>query len=197
MIRSVVAMLAAVLLSLSAEAQQVDANAEHDALRKLKDAATEAVNKRDYAAARAVLHEPFMATLVTQDSFTDFEKLKAYFEGLYTRDVLRMKSITMSADADDISQIYNGTFALTKGSTKERYELADGRNFDMNGRWTAVSIKEDGAWKVLAVHTGVNFMDNPVLAAIEKSVMWFGIGGGILGVLVGFAAGWFVKRSRA
>jgi len=148
------------------------------------------------AAADALLHKPFLATVVTQDSFNDFGKLKDYFEGLYTRDHLRIKKITMEADADELSQIYQGTFAVTRGSTRERYDLADGRSFDLNGRWTAVSMKDGDAWTVLAIHSGTNFLDNPVLGAIQRSVLWFGAGGLAIGLLVGFAAGWFIRRRR-
>ncbi len=182
------------MLAGSALAQNAGTPADHDALRKLKASATEAVNKRDYPAARKLLHEPFMATLVTQDSFSSFDTLTAYFESLYTRDFLRMKQVTFAAEADDLSQIYTGTFAVNKGATKEHYELADGRAFDLAGRWTAVSLKENGEWKLLAVHSGTNFLDNPVLSAVEKSLLWFGAGGIGIGLLAGFAAGWLLRR---
>ena len=185
------------LLALTpALAQTAGTPADHEALRKLKAEATEAVNKRDYAAAQKLLHQPFMATLVTQDSFSSFDRLKAYFENLYTRDFLRMKQLTIAAEADDLSQIYEGVFSINKGATKEHYEMADGRAFDMDGRWTAVSIKEKDEWKLLAVHTGVSFLDNPVLTAIEKSVVWFAAGGLGVGLLAGFGAGWLLKRRR-
>lgn len=184
------------VVSIPVSAQTSGTPEDHEALRRLKQSAIEAVNARDYAKAQSILHEPFDATLVTQESFSDMGKLRAYFEGLYTRDFLRMKNVTIAAEADDFARIYEGTFAVSKGSTKERYELADGRAFDMDGRWTAVTIKEDGAWKLLAVHTGVSFLDNPVIAAIEKSVIWFGAGGAALGIVLGFAGGWFVRRAR-
>jgi hypothetical protein len=75
--------------------------------------------------------------------------------------------------------------------------MADGRSFDVDGRWTAVSIKDNGEWKLLAVHTGTNFLDNPVLNAIEKSVVWFALGGAAGGLLVGFVAGRLFRRGRA
>jgi ketosteroid isomerase-like protein len=190
--------VAAIVLLLvgAAKAQDAGTPADHEALRKLKTDVVTAINNRDMAAANALLHKPFIATVVTQDSFNDFDKLKAYFEGLYTRNFLRMQKITMDADVDELSQIYQGTFAVARGATRERYDLADGRSFDMNGRWTAVSIKDGGAWTVLAVHSGTNFLDNPVLNAIERSIVWFGAGGLAVGLLVGFAAGWFIRRRR-
>jgi len=179
-----------------AMAQTTGTPDDHDALRALKEKAVAVVNNRDYATARAILHDPFMATVITQDAFTDFNDVKSFFEGLYTRDFLRMKEIRFSAEADDYSTVYTGTFALTKGSTLERYELADGRSFDMKGRWTAVSIKDGNDWKIAAIHMGTNFLDNPVLNAIEKSVMWTGAGGAAGGLLIGLAGGWVIGRRR-
>lgn len=190
---SLVLMLS-ILFSAPSFAENLGTQADHEALRKLKSDAVEAVNKRDYALMQKFLHQPFMTTLITQDNFTDTGKLKDYFEGLYTRDTLKMKNVSIAAEADELSQIYEGTFAVNKGSTKEHYELADGRKFDLDGRWTAVSIKENGEWKLLAVHLGTNFLDNPVLNAIENSVVWFGAGGAAGGLLIGFAAGWFFRK---
>lgn len=184
------------LFSTELQAQTTGTPEDHEALRKLKDQAVAVVNNRDYDAARRMLHVPFMATVITQDSFTEFDQVQAYFDGLYTRDFLRMEKIEFEAEADDFSWIHEGTFALTKGTTKEHYELADGRAFDMDGRWTAISIKDDDEWKLLAIHMGTNFLDNPVLAAIEKSVVWIGATGAGIGLILGFAGGWFFTRRR-
>jgi len=196
--RSFLVALMLAVAATGASAQGTEHAADHDALRKLKTELEQAVSKRDFEAAKNLFHQPFMATVITQDSFTDLGTMKNYFDGLFTRDVLRMKEVSIKAEADDLSSIYTGTFAMTRGSTLERYELADGRAFDMKGRWTAVSIKgSDGSWKVLGIHMGTNFLDNPVLNAVERSVLWFGAGGAGLGLLVGFACGWFYWRRRA
>ena len=195
--RIVLVLFLSALLCPAAIAQSTGTPADHEALRKLKDQTIQAINTRDYALARKLISEPFMATLITQDSFTDFDKLKAYFESLYTRDALRMKSVTLAAEPDDYSQIIQGTFALTKGATKERYELADGRVFDIAGRWTAVTLKQDGEWRLLALHWGTNFLDNAVLGAVEKSVVWISAIALAGGLVIGLAGGWLLRRSLA
>jgi ketosteroid isomerase-like protein len=193
--------LVGLLLAVAAfglSAQVADPAADHDALRKFKTELERAVSKRDFEAARRLFHEPFMATVITQDSFTDLGALKTYYDGLFTRENLRMKDVSIVAEADELSSIYTGTFAMTRGSTLERYELADGRAFDMKGRWTAISLKEaDGSWKLLGIHMGTNFLDNPVLDAVERTVLWFGAGGAGLGLLLGLGAGWLLGRWRA
>lgn len=103
----------------------------------------------------------------------------------------------MEAEADEAAQIYVGTFAVARGSTKERYELADGRGFDIDGRWTATAVKENGRWTVLAVHSGVNFLDNPVVNAIERHSLTFAAGTAAVGAVIGFLLGFFIRRHRA
>ena len=83
----------------------------------------------------------------------------------------------MGADADELAQIYNGTFAVARGSTKERYELADGRGFDIRAAGPRPPSRRTGSWNVLAIHTGTNFLDNPVINAIERNTLYFAIGG--------------------
>lgn len=181
-----------------AVAQTTTAAADHEALRKLKQEALAAANARDYAKAGELLYPKFSATVVTQDHFANIGSLKNYFESLYTRDTLRMKKIVLAADADELSDIHEGVFAITHGPTKEHYELADGRAFDLNGRWTAVSMKDkDGRWRILAAHSGVSFLDNPVISAIEHSIVWIAAAAGVAGLVLGFAGGWLVRGRRA
>jgi ketosteroid isomerase-like protein len=177
--------------------QPVTVEADHVALRKLKADALAAINAQNFNRVRQLTHDPFMVTVVTQDSFNDFDRLVGFYKSLYTTDRPdrpRMKKVSIAAEADELSQIYTGTFAVTRGSTVERYELADGRGFDLNGRWTGVSIKDGDEWKMLAVHTGTNFLDNPVLHQYEKAVKWVGGGALVAGLLIGFLLGRLLGR---
>ena len=188
--------LCVMLLGRPLLAQNVSQAADHEALRKLKTDVITAINTRNVQSMDTLLHKPFMSTLITQDSFTDIERLKAYFDGLFTRPVLRINKITMEAEPDEQAQIYTGTFAVARGGTKEVYELGDGRTYTIPGRWTATTIKDNGQWKVLAVHTGVNFIDNPVMTAVEKSTLYFGAGGVAVGAVIGFLLGFLIRRKR-
>jgi ketosteroid isomerase-like protein len=184
------------LTSTLAQAQTVGSDADHTALRKLLADTLTSVNAKDYAAAQKLLHDPFRVTVLTQDSFTNFNAFKEYYEKLYNRSFLQMKTIRLNAVPDEKSQIYEGVFAVNGGETEEFYELTDGRTFTMKGRWTAVTTKQNGEWKILAVHTGINPIDNPILTAIEKSTLWFGgITGGV-GLILGLMISWLASRFR-
>lgn len=185
------------LAALSAGAQVPSQAADHDALRKMKADLLSAVNGRKLESLEGMVHQPFVATLITQQTFTDIKAMKAFYEDLFTRKLLRLSKVTVDAEADELSQIYTGTFAVARGSTSEVYEMADGRRFDMKGRWTAVALKDGEQWKLLALHNGTNFLDNPVLTAVEKSTVSFGIGGVVLGLILGVFLGFLVGRRRS
>ncbi|MCK7481154.1 MAG: hypothetical protein M0C28_31085 [Candidatus Moduliflexus flocculans] len=48
-------------------AQGTESAADHDTLRKLKSDLEQAVSKRDFDAVKNLFHQPFMATVVTQE----------------------------------------------------------------------------------------------------------------------------------
>jgi hypothetical protein len=184
------------LATTAAVAQGGPQEADHAALRKLKDDVLTAINNRNLAAMDAMLHKPFLSTVITQESFNETGKLRGWFDDLFSRPLLRLRHFRIQAEADEMAQIYTGTFAVARGSTKERYELADGRGFDFDGRWTATAIKDNGQWKVLAIHAGTNFLDNPVINAIERHTMTFAAVSTVLGAIVGFLLGFFVRRRQ-
>lgn len=171
-------------------------DAQHEALRALKAALVEAVNAQDFDRLATLTNTPFTATMVTQDHITSIDAGRAIFDGLFTRNLLRMESIAFQAEADALSTIYTGTFAVTTGDTVETYTLADGRAFDIFGRWTAVSVEEPDGWKLAAFHSGTNFLDNPVLKATAASVTRVAALVGLAGLVLGLGAGWLLGRRR-
>jgi ketosteroid isomerase-like protein len=195
---SIASAIAVLLLTITAAIAQVNPQeADHAALRKLKDDVTNAINTRNLAAVDGMLHKPFLSTVITQESFNETGKLRSWFDDLFSRPLLRLRHFRIEAEADEMAQIYTGTFAVARGSTKERYELADGRGFDFDGRWTATAIKTNGQWKVLAIHAGTNFLDNPVINAIERHTMTLAAISTAMGVFVGFLFGFFLRRRQA
>jgi hypothetical protein len=195
--KSIASAVAVLLLTITAAiAQGGPQEADHAALRKLKDDVINAVNTRNLAAVDGMLHKPFLSTVITQESFNETGKLRGWFDDLFSRPLLRLRHFRIQAEADEMAQIYTGTFAVARGSTKERYELADGRGFDFDGRWTATAIKANGQWKVLAIHAGTNFLDNPVINTIERNTMTLAAISTVVGVIVGFLLGFFLRRRQ-
>jgi hypothetical protein len=66
------------------------------------------------------------------------------------------------------------------------YKFKDGDVRSMTSRWTSTIVKDGAQWKVASFHFGVNFMDNPVVDAIQNFITKVAIGCGLLGLLIGF-----------
>ena len=71
--------------------------------------------------------------------------------------------------------------------------------FQVQTRWTASLVRENGRWLITAFHSSANAFDNPILDKARQLAMlqWGGIGtaaGALIGVLVGRAVG---RRRRA
>jgi ketosteroid isomerase-like protein len=173
------------------------AEADHEALRQLKVDLVAALNAQDFGALGQLFNEPFTSTVITQDRFTDLDSAKIYFNQLFTRPEMKMASVKFQADSDALSTIFTGTFALSTGTTIETYTLADGRVFDIQGRWTAVSVKDGDGWKLAGFHGGTNFLDNPVLNAVKDSVPETGAVAAAGGLVIGLLGGWFIGRRRS
>ncbi len=170
---------------------------DHQQLRTLMSSLRDAVNTQDFDGLKPHLHSPFAATMITQDVVTTPEDLKAYFEKWMTGDKAFIKKMKITPEADELTAIYDGKFGVVYGSNKEEYELATGNNYSIDSRWTATVIKDQGQWKLLAIHSGVNFVDNPVLHAVADETTRFGIGGVILGFALGLAAFWGYRKLRS
>jgi len=113
-----------------------------------------------------------------------------------------LKKLHISLVHDSLTEIYgNNTFGIIRGSGEEDYILADARHFDMKTRWTATVLKDtDGKWRILSLHIGTNFLDNPILNKAEASLMYFAGGGLVTGFILGLLI-WFLmgrqKKQRA
>lgn len=189
--------IAIVLLAAPSTAIAQEANAEdHEQLRALLTNLTEVVNAGRFDEVEKYLYEPFSATMINQETVTTPEELKAYFEKWVTGEGALIESITMAPEADEQTTIYDGKYGTVRGSNVETYELATGNAYSLTSRWTATMIKDEGQWKILTIHSGVNIIDNPILTAAKESLTLFaagGVAGGVLGTLI---LCWLFRRRR-
>jgi membrane associated rhomboid family serine protease len=64
-------------------------------------------------------------------------------------------------------------------------------------RWTATVVKDtDGQWRILALHIGTNFLDNPILNVAESALKNFAIAGALAGLIIGWLLTFLYMRRR-
>jgi len=184
------------LLAPGASAQ--DREPDHNQLRALLRAATEAMNAGNFDALKPLFYSQFSITTVDQKLFTSIDEFKAYYDGLLKGDKATLKSIAINPTADALTDFVGDNIGLSHGASNDTYTFTDGDVRTMASRWTATVYKDNGKWKILNLHLGVNLFDNPVVAAVKSYAYKAGLGAGAGGLIVGFLVAWVLRgRSRA
>lgn len=147
---------------------------DHQALRQLLVSMQKAINSNDLKSLEPFLARGFVFTGVDQTLVTNAAGMAAYF-GRMVRPDAPVARVEMAPQAGALTRFVGPDAGYCFGTSLDTYTLKDGRKFRIPSRWTAVVVREGGAWKAAAIHLGVNFLDNPVLTARSLSV-WRRIG---------------------
>jgi len=182
--------------ALSADVNEPD-YAIHEELRDLLRGLEEAVNSEQYDKLQHYLHKDMRITMSDQELLTSYADVERFFQFWFGPGGY-LKRVEMKLTADAPTELYaDKTIGIVRGSGIEDTYLSDSRFFPMKTRWTATVIKDDdGRWRVLSLHIGVNFLDNPVLSMAEKSGKYFALAGAFGGLLAGLLAGYLLWRRR-
>ncbi|MCF6190134.1 MAG: hypothetical protein L3J51_06640 [Cocleimonas sp.] len=169
----------------------------HTELRALLTGIEAAVNTEKYSDLAQYFHKDLRVTTVNQNTISSHPEIAAYFkewfgEGGY------LVSLKMSLKPDALTELYNNkTMGIVRGSGIEKYKLTDGRDLDLNTRWTATVIKDtDSKWRIVALHLGTNFYDNAIYNEMRSYLIKVALIAGLVSVLFGFIAGYFLRARR-
>ncbi len=174
------------VLSMSAfAASEEPDHAIHEELRLLLQGIEQAVNTEKYTDMESLFHEKMRVTTINQEVISSRPEIGVYFNKWFGAGGM-LKKLHISLKPDTLTELYgNNTFGIVRGSGDEDYILADGSENAMKTRWTATVIKDtDGKWRILSLHIGTNFLDNPILTKAEASLLYFAGGGFIGGLLL-------------
>jgi ketosteroid isomerase-like protein len=184
------------LLSLAVTSFAQSREQDHEELRALLRAATEAMNSKNFDALAPLFNDQFSITTVDQKLFTSIADFKAYYESLLGGPNAPLKSIVFKPEADELTVFVGDNIGLSHGSSTDTYNFSDGDTRSMTSRWTATVYKRDGKWKILNIHIGTNLLDNPVLTAAKSYIYKAGAAAATGGLIVGFLIAWFLRSRK-
>lgn len=184
------------LISPALAAQETD-QAIHEELRGVLIGIEKAVNSESYGSLARYFHENLTITTINQEVISTRAEIEPYFEKWFGPGGY-LKTLKMSLEADELTELYaDKTFGIVRGSGEEDYVLSDSRSFPMKTRWTATVIKDtDGRWRILTLHIGTDFLNNPILSVAEESVKFSGIVGGAGGLVFGALIMFLLGRGK-
>lgn len=176
------ALLASVVLPTQGQTPPPE-NPAHQELRAMRDGLLDAMSKGDLEGILKFLGTNVVITWQNAEVSRGHDGVRAYYNRVMTGPNKIVNSFSCKIHPDELTILYGDNMGICYGSSEEHYQLANGRELDVNGRWTATLVKEDGHWLVASLHCSTNLFDN-VIVNIEKKAVWttgaIGLGIGVL-----------------
>ena len=168
-------------------------DADRDALRKLSATYEDAVNNSDLKKLKPLFTEDFSVVMESSEEIKSFDNLEAFWKRIWgvlgSGGRYHVKVITDRTD-------FFGDLAVSRGYTEESFHTASGKDYAVQPRWTVITCKQNGEWKIFRVQGTINALDNPAITDMVKQArILFGTVGAILGLGLGFVLrGFLIKR---
>jgi ketosteroid isomerase-like protein len=157
----------------------------HAELRALRDDMVDAVAKRDVPRLLSHLHPNVVVTWQNAEVSRGHAGVRAYLDRMLNGDARIVDRFTTQPTVDELTILYGGDTGIAFGSSTDHFELHNGPAFDLQSRWTATLVKDEGTWKVAAFHASTNLFDNPVTQTARRYLIWTGVGALVLGLFIG------------
>lgn len=123
---------------------------------------------------------------------TGIPAIKKYMQTMLTGDNPVLKKITTTAEETTEAKVYPNNTAIAYGWLKNNLVFIGGKSMQVDGRWTTSLIKEKDHWKIISLHFSTNIFDNAILNEAKNKLWVFSA----IALVIGFALGWLVNRSR-
>lgn len=186
-------LLVLLLLVPAARAQEPDADI-HNALRRLKATMEKAMNERDLDTIVANVDPNVVFTTMNGDVCRGPQQIRAYFHKMLSAPGHIVKDVKVSFTVDQLTTLYGGDTGVAYGSSKDHYELTDGRTFDINGRWTCTMVRNGDRWVIAAFHYSADVFRNPIVDRYKKAMIQVGVAAALIALAIGVLLGRMLRR---
>jgi ketosteroid isomerase-like protein len=173
------------------------ADQRHEELRALRDGLIKATNESNVDALLALLHPNVVVTWQNAEVSRGRTGVKEYLTRMMSGPNRVVASFQTNPTVDELTILHGDDAGIAFGSSRDRFVLTSGMDFELNGRWSATMVREDGRWLVASFHASTNLFDNPVLNLTKRTTIWSGVVGLLLGALVGLLAGRAMRKRAA
>lgn len=170
---------------------QASREADHEELRAMMRAATQALNARQVEALAPLMARQFVITAVDGRTFRDLAGFKAYLDQLYGT---KVQSIQFHPEAAELTQFIGPDTGISWGTSTDTYKFKDGDTPTMTSYWTATVQRQDGHWKLAALHISANLLDNPVVNEAKRTIWKAAAAAAVAGLILGFILCALFKR---
>lgn len=192
-----VAMFAGFVPMVSAQTamKTVDRADDHAALRLMLVEAEKAINGGKFDDLTQYLDPDINVIYQNAEVADGIPEVKKFQARIFDKTSGVLKSVKTKLTADKLSEFYGDT-AISYGTAVDHYSFIGGLEMDVTSRWSTTLVKKNGVWKVVSLQFTSNLFDNPLLSSAKTSAKYFGIGGALAGILIGFIGCRFLRKKQ-
>jgi hypothetical protein len=162
-------------------------------LSALQASVLAALNARDYTKLLPQLTPGVVITFQNSEVARGRDGVKTLLEQNTKGPGGMVQNFRIDAKADDTPKSYGESTAVITGSATETFLMANGKNLELDGRWTATVVREEGQWRLAALHTSADIFTNPMIEATKKA----GTMASVASLLIGLVVGWVLGRRKS
>ncbi|MGD8568200.1 MAG: nuclear transport factor 2 family protein [Gammaproteobacteria bacterium] len=170
-------------------------DADRELMRKILADVEDGINTKDFSKIKDHLHHDVIITFQNAELTKGVSGAEQYMNKIFEGPAAILKSFTTKATVDQPAIFYGNT-AVAAGYTNERYEFTDDMGFDLYTRWSATLLKENGQWKVIALHFSNNLFDNAILDKAKQANYIYATIGFIAGLILLWIVFWLTRKKR-
>ena len=189
------ALLAFATLLIVSTVVQADEEADHNALRKLRATYEDALNNNDMTKLKPALADGFSGVMISGDEIKSFEDLQAFWKRVWEM-IGAGGSYHVNVVTDQTD--FFGDVGVSRGYNEEVFHTAAGKEYVVRPKWTAVTRRQNGEWKIFRVHAALNPIDNVAITEkVYRAGQIFGFSGVAAGLILGLLVGALWGKKRA
>ncbi len=158
----------AATMSYAQESATISEDPVHTELRSLRDGLIGAFEKKDIDRMLSYLSDNVVITVQNAEVLRGHDEVRKFHQRMSEGDNRLVESLKTNLEVDDLSILYGGDTAIAFGSMNDQFKLKRGMEFDLQSRWTATCVKQEGGWQVAALHVSTNMFDNGVSNLLIK-----------------------------
>lgn len=161
---------------------------DRQALRAALAAVKEAINHRQWSALDRWISPDAVITMIDQSTLHGRMDLQQYIEAKLGQ----FSSVLSDLKVDpipDAPAVFYGDTAIATMTSADRFIFRNGKEFLVQNRYTAVLVKGDGGWQLVALHGGANAFNNPISYQSQNLLLGGAVLAGVGGLIAGYIAG--------
>jgi len=165
---SVFIFLALSIFSVKAtEHQDLARHADHKALQLLGEKTAKALNEQDFKTLESCFSRKFVFIPIDERVIVSIEQFRKYYEEIKSDNNYGVTGMMIKPFYDEPTIFTGSDTGYCYGIADNTFILKGNNSVHIKSRWSANFVKESGEWKIALVHSGVNFLDNPMLSAVR------------------------------